>query len=102
MTADDVDIGRRNCPSSLAVAHDLAAAAALLEQEKPLDQAARETIVMDLFRRDKLSVGRACELLGLDRIAFAQRAAALDIPYFQMTKEDWELEKKTIEACSSS
>ena len=49
------------------------------------------------FRRGKLSIGRACELLGLDRVAFAQRAAALDIPYFQMTKEDWELEKKTID-----
>lgn len=72
--------------------------AALLEQEKPLDQAARETIVMDLFRRGKISTGRACELLSLDRVAFARRAAELDIPYFQMTKDDWEAEKATIDA----
>ena len=71
--------------------------AALLEREKPLDQAARETLVMDLFRRGKISTGKACELLGLDRAAFAQRAAELDIPYFQMTKQDWETEKTTID-----
>ena len=72
--------------------------AALLEQERPLGQAARETIVMDLFRRGRISTGKACELLGLDRVAFAQRAAALDIPYFQMTREDWQREQATIEA----
>jgi predicted HTH domain antitoxin len=76
--------------------------AALLEQEKPLDQAARETIVMDLFRRGKLAAGKACELLGLDRASFARRAAELDIPYFQLTKEDWEREKATIEAWPKS
>ena len=72
--------------------------AALLEQDKPLDEAARETIVMDLFRRGKVSIGKACGLLGLDRVAFARRAAELDIPYFQMTKEDWAAEKASIDA----
>jgi predicted HTH domain antitoxin len=72
--------------------------AALLEQEKPLDQAARETIAMDLFRRGKISTGKACELLALDRLAFARRAAELGIPYFQMTKEDWEDDRAAIEA----
>ena len=76
--------------------------AALLEQEKPLDQAARETIVMDLFRRGKVSIGKACGLLGLDRVAFARRAAELDIPYFQMTKEDWAAEKASIDAWPAS
>ena len=31
--------------------------AALLEQEQPLDQAARETIVMGLLQRGKISSG---------------------------------------------
>jgi predicted HTH domain antitoxin len=70
--------------------------ATLLEQEKPLDQAARESLVMDLFRRGKISTGKACELLSLDRLAFAQRAAELGIPYFQMTKEEWEDEMVSI------
>ena len=71
--------------------------AALVEQEMPLDQATREELVMGLFRRGKISTGKACELLGLDRVAFARRAAELDIPYFQMTKQDWETEKATID-----
>jgi hypothetical protein len=76
--------------------------AALLEQEKPLDQAARETIVMGLFRRGRLSIGKACELLYLDRVAFAQRAAELDIPYFQMTREDWAAEQASIDSWPQS
>ena len=76
--------------------------AALLESEQPLARAARETIVMDLFRRGKVSTGRACELLGLERTAFAQRAADLGIPYFLMSKEDWEAEKATIDAWDQS
>lgn len=72
--------------------------ATLLEQEKPLDQAARETLVMDLFRRGKISTEKACELLSLDRLAFARRAAELGIPYFQMTNEDWGDEKAMVDA----
>lgn len=76
--------------------------AGLLESEKPLDQATRETLVMDLFRRGKVSTGKACELLGLDRSSFARRAAELDIAYFQITKEDWEAEKATLDAWPKS
>jgi predicted HTH domain antitoxin len=76
--------------------------AALLEREQPLDQAAREALVMDLFRRGRVSTGKACELLGLDRVSFARRAAELDVAYFQMTKEDWETEKATLDAWPKS
>ena len=76
--------------------------AALIEGEKPLDEAAREALVIDLFRRRKISTGKACELLGLDRVAFARRAAELDIPYFQMTKQDWEAEKATLDGWPKS
>lgn len=56
--------------------------AALLEQEQPLDQAARETIVMDLFRRGKVSAGKACELLSLERMDFVRRAGELGVPVY--------------------
>ena len=72
--------------------------AELLEQGQPLEKATREALVMDLFRRAKVSTGTACELLGLDRAAFARRAAELGIPYFLMDKEDWKEEKATIDA----
>jgi hypothetical protein len=52
---------------------------------------------MGPFRRAG-SDRQGCELLSLDRVAFAQRAAELDIPYFQMTKEDWAAEKASIDS----
>ena len=72
--------------------------AALLESEQPLAWGERETIVMDLFRRGKISTGRACELLGLEWAALVRRAAELGIPYFLMSKEDLNAEKATIDA----
>jgi hypothetical protein len=42
------------------------------------------------------------ELLSLDRVSFARRAAELGIPYFQMTKEDWEADKASIDAWQRS
>jgi predicted HTH domain antitoxin len=57
---------------------------------------------MGLFRRGRVSIGKACELLSLDRVAFARRAAELDIPYFQMTKDDWAAEKLSIESWPQS
>jgi predicted HTH domain antitoxin len=72
--------------------------AALLEREKPLDQAARETIVMDLFRRGKVSMGKACELLGLDRMAFLRRAGELDVAVYLTTEKEWEADMATLDA----
>lgn len=72
--------------------------AALLEGEKPLEQAARETIVMDLFRRRKISSGKACELLSLERMDFVRRAGELGVPVYLTTEEEWEREKATIDS----
>ena len=72
--------------------------AALLESEQPLERAARETIVMDLFRRGKVSTGRACELLGLERMAFVRRANELGVPVHLTTGEDWARDLATLEA----
>jgi len=72
--------------------------AALLEQEMPLDQVARETIVVDLFRRGKISTGKACELLRLERMAFVRRANELGVPVYLTTEGEWEREKATIDS----
>jgi predicted HTH domain antitoxin len=72
--------------------------AALLEGEEPLEQTTREMLVMELFRRGTISSGKASQLLGLERLAFARRAAELGIPYFLMRKDDWAAEKATIDA----
>ena len=80
------------------VALDDDLAAILAGENGSIQDAAREALVMELFRRGRLSIGKSCELLGLAREAFAQRAAELGIPYFLMNKADWAAELSTIEA----
>lgn len=60
------------------------------------DQAARELIVTELFRRGLLSAGRAAELLHLDRGEFHRLLAELGIPYFTLTDEDWIIEQNSV------
>ncbi len=72
--------------------------ATLVEQEQDLEHATRETLVMDLFRRGKISSGKAAELLKLTRIDFLHRASDLRIPVISMTPEEWETEKATVDA----
>jgi predicted HTH domain antitoxin len=67
----------------------------LLKQSDPSPEtAAREMIVMDLYRRAIISEGRASELLGVPRLDFIQRASQLGIPHFQFTERDWKDEVK--------
>jgi hypothetical protein len=72
--------------------------AALLEREKPLDQAAREALVMDLFRRRKISTGKACELLSLGRTDFVRRADELGVPVQLTTERGLEADLATLDA----
>jgi predicted HTH domain antitoxin len=58
----------------------------------PLEDNARESIVLKLYRQDKISSGKAAELLGMPRIAFIQHASDLGIPFFDMTEEEWRAE----------
>lgn len=72
--------------------------ASLLEQDRPLEEATREALVMDLFRRGKVSGGRACELLGLSRPAFMARARELGTPVLLTTEEEWRTEKAIVDS----
>jgi len=67
--------------------------AALLEQiQQPLEKATREAVVLELYRRGIASSGKAAELLGMERFDF-RYADKLGIPFFRMSKEEWEAEK---------
>ena len=59
---------------------------------QPVEQAAREMIVLELYRRSLISSGKAAELLGVPRVQFIQRASELGIPYFRFTEEEWQTE----------
>jgi predicted HTH domain antitoxin len=66
---------------------------ALLEElGQPVAQAAREMIVLELYRRSLISSGKAAALLGMSRLDFIQRASDLGIPYFRFTEDDWQAE----------
>jgi uncharacterized protein UPF0175 len=45
-------------------------AAILRAENRSLEAAAREALVLELFRRGRLSIGKACELLSENREAF--------------------------------
>ena len=79
---------------------------ALLRQTNPsLERAARELIVVELYRRGAISGGKAAELLGMDRYDFIRHASALGIAYFSYTEEEWKAEMEAAEelaACHRS
>jgi predicted HTH domain antitoxin len=66
--------------------------AVLRELDEPLEQAARELIVVELYRRATISEGKAAELLGMSRLEFIRYAAQLGIPYFRMTEAELDAE----------
>ncbi len=73
--------------------------AALLHQTNQSAQdAAREMIVLELYRRGAISSGKAGEFLGRSRVDFIQYASHLGIPLFATTADEWEAEKATIES----
>jgi len=71
-------------------------AALLHRTNQPVEEAAQEMIVLELYRRGEISSGRAAELLGTSRLAFLQRASALGIPFFDMTEDEWAAEQASL------
>lgn len=72
---------------------------ALLEaHDRPIQETARELIVLELYRQGKLSSGRAAEFLHLSRHDFIRFASDRGIPYFQL--EDEELRRELDESRS--
>jgi len=71
---------------------------ALLHQlNLPVERAARELIVLELYRRGTISSGKAAELLNMSRVQFIQHAASVGIPYFEMTEDEWQAERNRSE-----
>jgi predicted HTH domain antitoxin len=56
-----------------------------------------ETLVLDLYRQRKLSIGRSAKLLGMDQLSFIRWSGSRGVPVFDMTTEEWERERQTIE-----
>ena len=67
---------------------------ALLHQSnQPLQRAALELIVLELYRRGTISSGKAAELMNMSRRQFIDHASYLGIPFFDMTEDEWNAER---------
>ncbi|MGH2562734.1 MAG: UPF0175 family protein [Thermomicrobiales bacterium] len=69
--------------------------------DEPVEQTAREMIVLGLYRRKTGSSGKAAALLDMPRFDFVRYASGLGIPFFDMTPEELEAEAHTIGAVRS-
>jgi predicted HTH domain antitoxin len=58
------------------------------ELKQPVDKAALELIVLELYRMGRLSSGRAAAQLGMSRLDFIQHASDLGIPYLRLGPDD--------------
>jgi len=67
--------------------------ALLRQSNQPVARAARELIVLELYRRGTISSGKAAQVLGMSRVEFIQYASRLGIPYFAMTEDEWKAEQ---------
>jgi predicted HTH domain antitoxin len=63
-----------------------------------IDDAVRELVVVELYRRGTVSSGKAAELLGMDRYAFIRYASGLGIPFIDMTDEEWQVERRLLDS----
>ena len=77
-------------------------AAVLKEHGASLSEKAAELIVLELYRRGDISVGKAAQLLHMDRLEFIRHSGSLGIPYFRYTKEEWEQEMKSAKELAQS
>lgn len=69
--------------------------ASLLQQfDQPIQQSAREFMVLEMYRRGHISSGKAAELLSMSRWAFIEFASHLGIPFFMMTEDEWATERE--------
>ena len=62
------------------------------ELQQPIDKAAIELIVLELYRMGKISSGRSAAILGMSRIDFIQHASDLGIAYIRLAPEDLDSE----------
>ena len=58
------------------------------ELQQPIDKAAIELIVLELYRMGRISSGRGAAALGMSRVDFIQHASDLGIPYLRVTADD--------------
>jgi len=64
----------------------------LQRSQRPVPTAARELIILELYRQGCISSGRAATLLGMQRDELIRYGSSVSIPFFDMTGEEWDVE----------
>jgi len=84
--------------STLSVELDPELVTLLASLERPIQETARELIVLELYRRGAVSSGKAAELLGVPRQSFLDLASRVGVPYFRLTEAELEQEARSSES----
>ncbi|MDE2697741.1 MAG: UPF0175 family protein [Gemmatimonadota bacterium] len=79
--------------SLVTVTLDADLAVLLQELNQPIQETAREMIVLELYRRGSISSGKAAQLLDMSRWEFIQHASQLGIAFFDLNAEEWKRER---------
>jgi predicted HTH domain antitoxin len=73
--------------------------------EAELEPQLRQLIALELFRQNRISSGKAAELLSIPKTAFIQLLARHNIPYFTETPEELDAQvtavKRKLDASTS-
>ncbi len=72
--------------------------AALLGAQSQAAEVAKEHIILGLYQENRISGGKAAELLGLTRRGFISLLARKAIDYFRLTPDEWMEEVATVKA----
>jgi predicted HTH domain antitoxin len=72
--------------------------AALLGNQTQATEKARELIILGLYQEDRISGGKAAELLGLTRRGFVALLVRKGLDYFRLTEDEWAEEVATVKA----
>ena len=75
--------------------------AALLGTQTQAVEKARELIILGLYQENRISGGKAAELLGLTRLGFASLLTRKGMDYFRLTPDEWAEEVAVVRAWSA-
>ena len=76
----------------------LAGLAAMLGVQSPATEVVKEYIVLGLYRENRISGGKAAELLGMTRRGFVALLARKGIGYLRLTPDEWAAEVDTFKS----
>lgn len=85
---------------SLSLPRDLLGALNIPEAQLP--QQILEILALELFRQQRISAGKAAELLNISKLSFIELLAQHQIPYFSESPDELTAEIKAVERLMES